>query len=352
MAEPQAAHLAPRLTPRGHLLAVAEADAAPLADDVVDALAEAFAGGSGKGLLYLATALPGRARPPAWAWWRDFATRHVVAACGHEGEAAAPAALELATRIADAPPMTGAGYLDADVLMTLWREVGAALGAELAGGRTLENFLRSRHAAWHVVGRVHFNLAENRKDPAAPFAFLATYVSGLSAHGKAQHLPLIAAGEIYHPMLCKHVAAVLYGVGNRLDSQPELLFALRGVDAADLIGEAAGADLSAPQVGADKRLDDDMLADMFGIELAAPAPAATKKRNTATSKRGTKEAKKPAIEQATRQNKSAPARKPKTSVKPQASPRKASKVSPGTKAAKSTSKPPAKTSPARKPRKA
>jgi hypothetical protein len=40
------------------------------------------------------------------------------------------------------------------------------------------------------VGRVHFNLAENRQDEEAPFAFLATYTSRLSAHGKAQHLPL------------------------------------------------------------------------------------------------------------------------------------------------------------------
>jgi non-specific serine/threonine protein kinase len=40
------------------------------------------------------------------------------------------------------------------------------------------------------VGRVHFNLAENRRDEEAPFAFLATYTSQLSAHGRARHLPL------------------------------------------------------------------------------------------------------------------------------------------------------------------
>jgi len=37
---------------------------------------------------------------------------------------------------------------------------------------------------------VHLNLAENRKDENAPFAFLATYTTRLSAHAKAQHLPL------------------------------------------------------------------------------------------------------------------------------------------------------------------
>jgi non-specific serine/threonine protein kinase len=54
-------------------------------------------------------------------------------------------------------------------------------------------FLHSCNAAWHQVGRVHFNLAENRKDPDSPFAFLATYTSRLSAHGKAQHMPLSRA---------------------------------------------------------------------------------------------------------------------------------------------------------------
>ena len=43
---------------------------------------------------------------------------------------------------------------------------------------------------WNLVGRVHFNVAENRKDPDAPFAFLATYTTRLSAQAKAQHLPL------------------------------------------------------------------------------------------------------------------------------------------------------------------
>ena len=55
------------------------------------------------------------------------------------------------------------------------------------------NFSRSRHPVWNLVGRVHFNLAENRKDAEAPFAFLATYTSRVSAHGKAQHLPLSQA---------------------------------------------------------------------------------------------------------------------------------------------------------------
>src|SRR5207249_7498014 len=51
-------------------------------------------------------------------------------------------------------------------------------------------FLKRRNPAWNLVGRVHFNLAENRRDEKAPFAFLATYTTRLSAHAKAQHVPL------------------------------------------------------------------------------------------------------------------------------------------------------------------
>ena len=73
--------------------------------------------------------------------------------------------------------------------------------------------------------------------------------------------------------MCKHVAALLYGVGARLDQQPELLFSLRRVDAKDLVVQA-GAGLpttkKAPRSG--KVLDDSALADVFGIELAESAP--------------------------------------------------------------------------------
>jgi hypothetical protein len=54
----------------------------------------------------------------------------------------------------------------------------------------VQDFLKRRNPAWNLVGRVHFNLAENRKDADAPFAFLATYTTRLSAQAKAQHLPL------------------------------------------------------------------------------------------------------------------------------------------------------------------
>ena len=98
--------------------------------------------------------------------------------------------------------------------------------------------------------------------------------------------------------MCKHVAAVLYGVGARLDQQPELIFTLRGVDARDLVTQA-GAGLSTPKQRptAAKVLDDAMLADVFGIEMAAVTPLekpAAPRRTAKTGKAPTAKPPKPA----------------------------------------------------------
>jgi uncharacterized Zn finger protein len=71
-------------------------------------------------------------------------------------------------------------------------------------------------------------------------------------------------------MMCKHVAAVLYGVGARLDEKPELLFKLRGVNHEELIETDAEAAVSAATSGGkSKRLAAHELAGVFGIELDA-----------------------------------------------------------------------------------
>jgi hypothetical protein len=61
----------------------------------------------------------------------------------------------------------------------------------------LQAYLKAHNPAWNLVGRVHFNLAENRGDEEAPFAFIATYTTQLSAHGRAQHLALAEALREY-----------------------------------------------------------------------------------------------------------------------------------------------------------
>jgi len=69
--------------------------------------------------------------------------------------------------------------------------------------------------------------------------------------------------------MCKHVAAVLYGVGARFDHQPELLFRLREVDEKELIvkaGKALPLTKQAPVAG--KVLGGEDLSDIFGLDMA------------------------------------------------------------------------------------
>jgi uncharacterized Zn finger protein len=72
--------------------------------------------------------------------------------------------------------------------------------------------------------------------------------------------------------MCKHVAAVLYGIGARLDQQPELLFRLHNVDERELI---AGAGTALPQSrkapAAGKVLGGEDLSALFGLDMADDA---------------------------------------------------------------------------------
>lgn len=73
-----------------------------------------------------------------------------------------------------------------------------------------------------------------------------------------------------HASMCKHVAAVLYGVGARLDAQPELLFRLRAVDENELVANIDQAlPMSKTSPAAGKLLDVDDLSAMFGLDMAA-----------------------------------------------------------------------------------
>jgi uncharacterized Zn finger protein len=111
--------------------------------------------------------------------------------------------------------------------------------------------------------------------------------------------------------MCKHVAAVLYGIGARLDERPEMLFALRQADASDLIANADGnATLARRGPRKNRVLARADLSELFGLEMAtqdetppaapggAPgrlAPGRRKKKEEATTAkkaRKTKETKK------------------------------------------------------------
>lgn len=218
-------------------------------------LVDAFARGSGHGLLQLGTSEIGVALPPVLSYWREFGIRYVTDLCTlpdvaidpTKAHVPSPPMGELQPLALASPPMTGAEYLTPEVLQGLWQQMNGALTEELSqSGMSIQDFLKHRNPAWNLVGRVHFNLAENRKDDQRPFAFLATYTSRLSAHSKAQHLPLgqalleytgaanrdrllslllpvqraaevcpwlrqmVDAGEIFHPLRWKPIEALRF----------------------------------------------------------------------------------------------------------------------------------------------
>lgn len=195
------------LTPHGHVVMVRSPDAPALPQGLQQRLERKFDLGAAHGLLDLGLREVGTALPPVFAFWRDFGVRYVTTLCTSAQAAAtdrtpdtiaAPSQDELARLVAAAPPMDGGEYLSPAVLEALWEQIDAACRAERAQSKqSLPDYLRAHNPAWHLVGRVHFNLAENRGDEEAPFAFIATYTTQLSSQGRAQHLPLAEALREY-----------------------------------------------------------------------------------------------------------------------------------------------------------
>ncbi len=196
----------PVLSPSGRLKLHTTSGATGLQSAQVARLSGEFALGSGPGLLSLALDDVDRPLPPALAYWRQFSGHYLAALCALPDIAdsrTTPAVpllpdLEFESIAAAIPPMLGAEYVSGNVLRQLWQEADHALQVALGhSGLPFGEFLQGRSPAWNLVGRVHFNLAENRKDEESPFAFLATYTARLSATAKAQHLPLDKALQEY-----------------------------------------------------------------------------------------------------------------------------------------------------------
>ncbi|MBI4581428.1 MAG: DEAD/DEAH box helicase [Planctomycetes bacterium] len=199
------------LTPSGHLALVegtgadgVEPESAVLPETVGDSLRNALRKGCSELLLRLAI-LPGKANlPPVFLFWRGLGERYLMELChvpepsGDIAEPLSAPSEELAEMAAAAPPMRGGEYLRAETLAAIWEELDGVVRREIAaqpGG--LGEWLHQRSPQWHRVGRVCFHLAENKRDPECPFAFLATYAPKLLEGGRVQYQPLGRALEEY-----------------------------------------------------------------------------------------------------------------------------------------------------------
>ncbi|MFA5028259.1 MAG: SNF2-related protein, partial [Candidatus Methylomirabilota bacterium] len=190
------------LTPAGRLslgTGGSREEAGPSA--ALEEAARAFALHPAAGLVALAAARVEPSWSPACLYWRDFAARYLSAFCQAAPDAGAaieplpPPPAELATWLLRVPPMPGAEYVSPAVLAAIWTELDAWVRQEATTCGGVAEFLAKRAPRWHQVGRVCLHLAENRRDPEYPFAFLATYTTGMGRGARIQHQPLSRALE-------------------------------------------------------------------------------------------------------------------------------------------------------------
>jgi non-specific serine/threonine protein kinase len=195
------------LNPHGRLLIEPSATEASSGNFPADeAIQNAFATGSAQGLLALASRRgESSSWPSAWVFWREFAHRFLTTLAHSPDlvdERSSGATMpiphesffELILRI---PAMRGAEYASPEVFASLWRELDelARSSAPAAGG--LKPWLGQINPALHLLGKVTLHLAENKRSPETPFAFMATYTHRLSAQEKPVHLPLARALQEY-----------------------------------------------------------------------------------------------------------------------------------------------------------
>ncbi len=189
-----------RLTPTGRLCWEGSGDT-PDAPHLLR-FQESFNADWREGLFLLAAEKANTGSSPSLRYWQGIAESLLTRLC-HLPENMTLAELEplseteCAQWVLTAPPMPGAEYLSPETITRLWNLLLEWCDGAVDPDQGLQAFLAQRAPKWHQVGRVCFHLAENKTDTERPFAFMASYVSGLSATGQARHLPLGKALEQY-----------------------------------------------------------------------------------------------------------------------------------------------------------
>ena len=201
---------------------------------------EVFGDDRGKGVLHLGAAELSTDLPPSLSYWRDVGRAFIGRVCGAL-DPIDPKSLvipepdpdELSSLVHAVPPMPGAELLSSSVLSDIWSDMGAALSAKSKAYKDgVQGYLKKHSTVWNVVGRVCFHLAENKRDPEYPFAFIATYVHKVSKLAKPQHLPLGRALKDYAGAKNRQKLLALLAPLSRAAEQSEFIREL--VDAGDI----------------------------------------------------------------------------------------------------------------------
>lgn len=202
---------------------------------------DAFDAGRGHGVLHLGAGEPGTDLHPTLSYWRDIGRSFVARVCGALDPTdptslviPAPDPDEIAAFAEAAPPMQGAELLTPALLVDLWSDIAKALTVEVARckGGEVQGYLKTQSSVWHVVGRVCFHLAENKRDLDYPFAFIATYVHKVSKQARPQHLPLGQALKEYAGAKNRQKLLALLSPLSRAAGQSEVIREL--VDCGDI----------------------------------------------------------------------------------------------------------------------
>ncbi len=168
-------------------------------------IAHAFERNVHAGMLHLGASELAIPLSPSLAFGRELAHLFMTRLCAAPGLAQQwdslalpPPQAELAQLLAGVPPMRGAEYLDLARLQALWADLLREARAQIALDQgDVQAWLARQHPSWNLLGRVCFHLAENKANPDAPFAFLATYGATVSQQAKVQHVPLGRALQEY-----------------------------------------------------------------------------------------------------------------------------------------------------------
>ena len=153
------------------------------------------------GLVVLASSAWPDELPATFAFWRTWVRLVFRSVCHSEAEPGAswrelppPSEEALSALVASAPPMVGLEFVTVASLKQSWRAlcdfVADAALADPAGPMA---WIHRVNPLGHLVGKVTFHLAENKRDPERPFAFLATFAHKLSEQSRPQHRPLADA---------------------------------------------------------------------------------------------------------------------------------------------------------------
>ena len=169
-------------------------------------LFETYSSDYGRALLALGLADPSVGLVPALDFWRDFCAAFMHAVLADPQVETKRHALrfelpenEAARFLGRIPTMTGGERITADLLRNVWNDLHRALAFILQSkAESVETILRELSPGHRIFSsRVHFHLVENKNNPDAPFAFLATYSTHAEQSGILSHLPLEQALREY-----------------------------------------------------------------------------------------------------------------------------------------------------------